>query len=220
MDVQDDGPGIPREQAAKIFRPFFTTRAADRGTGLGLTLCREILRDHEGDIELVRGKGAGACFRVRLPAAVADERRSRNKRQTADRAARIRGRRIVIVEDEAPVRELVTRTFTGNDNHLVAFERGEDALPYLLSEAVDLVISDVLRPGLDGISLYERIRGARPELARRFLFLTGDTESARTQSFFRRTGAASLKKPVSLVQLARAAEGLLHPPVSQGLLFQ
>ncbi len=102
---------------------------------------------------------------------------------------------------------------------MITFAHGEDALPYLISEPVDLVISDIRRPGLDGIQLYEEIARTRPSLLRRILFVTGDALGDDTAAFLRRSRAVALRKPLDLDELSRAAREVVEQRQHQGELF-
>ena len=217
IEVTDDGPGIPAHLRERVFEPFFTSRHDGSGTGLGLTLCREILRDHGGEIRIARRGPPGATLRASLPAAMAAL--PARHAPPPPRPVPIAGRRIVIVEDEPSLREVLTRSFNGHDNHVITFAHGEDALPYLISEPVDLVISDIRRPGLDGIQLYEEIARTRPSLLRRILFVTGDALGDDTAAFLRRSRAVALRKPLDLDELSRAAREVVEQRQHQGELF-
>ncbi len=219
LEVSDDGPGVPAEIRDSLFEPFVTRRSGEEGTGLGLSLCREILEQHDAQIELADGPGPGACFRVTLPTWNDQESSAEPELPKSSRPRPIRGRRIVVVEDEPVIREIVTRALTGNRNRIVAFERGEDALPYLESEAVDLVISDIHRPGLNGVDLYRGLATRRPELLGRFLFLTGDTVGKSTQEFLERSRAHHLAKPILIEELQAKVEEILRERDQPGGLF-
>lgn len=219
VDVIDDGPGIPEPLRERIFDPFFTSRSDGSGTGLGLTLCREILHDHGGEIRVARRRAPGACMRVSLPI-VAHASAPAEPQEPQPLAARIEGCRVVVVEDEPSLREVITRTFSGHGNHVITFEHGEDALPYLAGEQVDVVVSDIHRPGLDGMQLYEQLARTRPALLRRFIFVTGDALGEETAAFLRRSRAQVLRKPLELDQLVRAAHAIVQRASEQGELFK
>jgi len=211
VDVIDDGPGVCAEHRARIFEPFFTTRLGSEGTGLGLPLCREILNQHGAQISHVPRNEPGACFRLRFPARLAfDSPPESALASLPAMVSRINGCRIVIIEDETSVREVIARAFGECGNHLVLFSRGDDALPYLRDEFVDLIISDLHRPGLSGIELYLRATALKPSLARRFLFVTGDTTQSQIQEFLRRYRIRYLPKPLLVNDLHRAAEAVLR----------
>jgi two-component system NtrC family sensor kinase len=218
IEVADDGPGIPVHLRDRVFEPFFTSRHDGSGTGLGLTLCREILHDHDGEIRIARRGPPGATLSVSLPAAAAAPP-VLQKAPPKPRPMPIAGKRIVIVEDEPSFREVLTRSFAGHENHVITFAHGEDALPFLVSEPVDLVISDIRRPGLDGMQLYEELARTRPSLLRRILFVTGDALGEETAAFLRRSRAITLRKPLDLDGLSHAARAIVERSQQQGELF-
>lgn len=210
VHVRDDGPGVPAERSEQIFSPFYTSRPPGEGSGLGLSICREVMTEHDGSIRLVPGRRGGAHFEVAFPAAPRQVGLPAPSAAESRPRVPLRNRRIVLIEDEPAQREVVTRALSGHGNRVVAFERGDDALPYLLREPIDLVISDLHRPGLSGIALFESVRSERPALARRFLFLTGDIASKETERFLRQRGTAVLRKPIDIGQLLRRAHALVR----------
>jgi two-component system NtrC family sensor kinase len=223
VDVEDDGPGIPERLRDRVFEPFFTSRSDGTGTGLGLTLCREILREHGGAITIEHGKLPGACLRLVFPPAAEPAPARVQPCAAARRApapAPLQRCRIVVVEDEPAQREVVTRAFAGHGNRTVVFEHGEDALPYLLSEPVDLVVSDIRRPGLNGIELHDSLARMRPALLKRLLFVTGDVLSPETTAFLARSRARFLRKPLRLDELLDVAKALVERASNQGELFE
>jgi two-component system NtrC family sensor kinase len=218
VEVEDDGPGIPDHLQDRVFEPFYTSRPDASGTGLGLTLCREIVVEHGGEIRVGNGRLPGACLRLLFPPAAATVALPPAPAEP-ESAPPLRDCRIVVIEDEPSMRELLTRSFAGNGNHTVVFEHGEDALPYLASAAVDLILSDIRRPGLDGIRLHDHLARTRPALLRRILFITGDVLSPETAAFLQRTQARWLMKPLRLDALLEEARTILERPNNQGELF-
>jgi len=219
IDVSDDGPGIPDHLKERVFEPFFTSRSDGSGTGLGLTLCREILHDHGGEVRIVERVPPGATLRISLPAGTKQPAPPRPAPPPPE-AELISGRRVVVVEDEPALREVLTRAFSGRGNHVITFEHGEDALPFLVNEQVDLIVSDIHRPGLDGMQLYDQLAKQRPALLRRIIFVTGDALGEETAAFLRRSRAETLRKPLKLDDLARAARRVVERVSNQGELFQ
>src|SRR5262245_60668417 len=220
LDVEDDGPGIPDHLHERVFEPFFTSRADHSGTGLGLTRCREIVVEHGGEIRVRRGRLSGACLRLLFPPATGSPARPATDREPRPPPPPpLRDCRIVVIEDEPSMRDLLTRAFAGNGNHTVVFEHGEDALAYLATASVDLVLSDIRRPGLDGIRLHENLALTRPALLRRLLFITGDVLSPETAAFLQRSQARWLMKPLRLEALFAEARMIVDRPNNQGELF-
>ena len=106
----DDGPGISQEIVDKIYDPFFTTKRPGGGSGLGLTICLGVIKDHGGRIEVQTPEGTGATFKIMLPAAEAKPLRTarpRPKRNVPQVSSALRGRKLLIVDDEESIREIV-----------------------------------------------------------------------------------------------------------------
>ncbi len=209
--MRDTGPGIPDHLREKVFEPFFTTKEEGEGTGLGLSLCREILLQQQASIQLMQTSDAGAVFVLTFPIHRAGDPEG-PERPRARRKVRLSGRRLVIVEDDPTCRTLVVDAFAGSNNTVQPFDRSEAALRYLRSHPVDVIISDIHRPGLNGMEFYERVRQFDDKLAGRILFLTGDTLSDELAAFLKRTGCLYLAKPVLLHDLFEAVERLVSGP--------
>jgi len=204
-EVSDNGVGIPADQIGAVFEPFFTTRQESGGTGLGLAVSLGIIEAVGGDITVQSTPGRGATFTVAVP--FADP-------EAASRltAPHLKGMRILVVEDEASVREFVEGYLRGLGCQVDAASDGSAAVARLAGGGeYALVISDFRMPDHDGQELYEWIRASRPELLPRLVFITGDSANPATRAFLQETRAPYLLKPVlasalgALVQ--RAFEG-------------
>ena len=205
VEVADNGPGIPAEIAPRIFDPFFTTKPRGVGTGIGLSVCHGIVGAHDGEIRLVSQPGGGARFVVRLPRSEGDLRPV----AAGEVAGVKRCGRILVVDDEPDIAQLLADVLE-RDGHQVACARsGREALARLAGGAVDLIISDLRMPDMDGPSLYRALASARPELAARMVFVTGDTLAADLTGFLGEIGARVLEKPLEPAELSRRVQALL-----------
>lgn len=165
VTVQDDGPGIPPDVLPKIFDPFFTTKRPGRGTGLGLSICMAIVREHGGTIEAKEGTG-GALFRIVLPRAETQAVEAKEPvaaKEGGDASNPLRGRRVLVVDDEGSIRELVEAGLTARGLAVHCAESGEEALARLEQavaggEPYDLVLCDVKMPGLSGDQVFAQMR--------------------------------------------------------------
>jgi CheY-like chemotaxis protein len=202
LDVEDTGPGIAVEIRDRIFEPFFTTKPVGQGTGLGLSLCHGIVEGHGGTLSLVSEPGQGAIFRVELPVVappVTTDRRGVD-------AAVVTGKRILVVDDERLVLQLLGEML-GADHHTVdTVSDGTQALERLRQSSYDLVLSDVRMPYLDGPGLYRALERRLPELCRRFVLMTGDVLSAEIQAFLEQTGVPGLSKPFDRGEVRRVIQ--------------
>ncbi len=200
LEVADTGPGIPAEIRSKIFEPFFTTKAPGQGTGLGLSLCQGIVERHRGTIQVESVPGRGATFRVELPLGEPPARAAAALGEVAAPAAPCA---ILVVDDEPEVAELLTEML-GEDGHRVdTAANGLAALEKLGSRSYDVVFCDMRMPGLDGPGLYRRLEESRPELVKRWIFLTGDVLGPETAEFLERTHALTMMKPFTVKDLRR-----------------
>ncbi|HEU5211026.1 MAG TPA: ATP-binding protein [Longimicrobiales bacterium] len=171
LSVADNGPGIPPELRERIFEPFFTTKERGKGTGLGLSTVWGIVRQIGGHIRLESAQGRGACFRVYLPAAegVADFKPEETMEQ---RRAAFTGTALV-VDDEDAVRRLTTRILELRGWIVVEAVNGEQALRVMSERGagIDLVITDVMMRGMNGLELAERLRESGSDVP--ILFVSG-----------------------------------------------
>jgi two-component system, cell cycle sensor histidine kinase and response regulator CckA len=206
ISVSDTGTGMPDEIAAKIFEPFFTTKEQGKGTGIGLATVYGIIKQSGGFIALESVEGEGTTFQVYLPAAAAEEGETEVPVPVVVAEARpvdLAGRgRILLVEDEDGVRTIAAKLLTQRGYHVTAAGDGEEALEILEDdpEGFDLVLSDVVMPGLDGPGL---LKAAKPYLGRaRVVFMSGYAEQDFAKTLEDERSISFLPKPFTLAQLA------------------
>ncbi|HSA82012.1 MAG TPA: PAS domain S-box protein [Geminicoccaceae bacterium] len=205
VEVADNGPGIPAEIASRIFDPFFTTKPQGVGTGVGLSVCHGVLAAHDGEISLKSEPGQGATFVVRLP-------RSEVTGETVAAEASAqpwRRGRILVVDDEPDIGQLLADVLERDGHSVERALSGRDALQHLRDGAVDLIISDLRMPDMDGPALYRALTGQRPELAQRMVFVTGDTLAADLTGFLSEIGARVIEKPLDPQDISRKVQTLL-----------
>lgn len=201
--IGDTGPGIPQHLLGRIFDPFFTTKPVGKGTGLGLSICFNILQDHGGTIWVDSVPGQGCTFQLMLPVAVGD-----TELMTIDDATGVeigpgRAYRILVVDDEDGVARVIQRLLSDLGHSIMVVASGEAALNAVAEQQFDLILSDVKMPGMNGFQLYRALQTRAPELARRFIFITGDTMSPATQTAMRQIGNPVIAKPFSSKKLER-----------------
>jgi signal transduction histidine kinase/ActR/RegA family two-component response regulator len=193
----DTGPGIARDRLDRIFDPFFTTKKEGKGTGLGLSLSRAILKDHKGRLAVDSVLGEGTTFSVELP--LIEGQHGGTDRPAEEPPARpARPLRLLVVDDERILVELLLEFLKGAGHRVDSAGDGRQALEMALRETYDVILSDLKMPGLDGQGFYERLVKARPDMARRFIFSTGDLANSKVQTFFQATGCLYLSKPFKL----------------------
>ncbi len=214
LDVIDTGIGIPPEQHASIFEPFFTTKEHGKGTGLGLATCYGIVRQAGGRIEVTSEPGRGSRFRVLLPAlpegtlAVHTPAHGTRIESLAPRG----GETVLLAEDEPQVRQLALRLLRGLGYNVLVAENGEAglALARNSTQHIDLLVTDVVMPGMTGEELAGQLRRTRPDI--RVLFISGYAEDSDAIERALREGDAFLPKPFTVSSLARHVREVLDQP--------
>ena len=212
LDVIDTGHGIPAETQGHIFEPFFTTKEHGKGTGLGLATCYGIIRQAGGQIEVVSEVDRGTTFRIILPAlpggTVAMHTPARGTNIGA--MSQGQGELILLAEDEQQVRQLATRLLRGLGYRVLAGESGEAAL--LLAEdsgaPIDLLVTDVVMPGMGGGALVTELRKSRPDL--KVLYISGYAEDSDAIERALQEGASFLAKPFTVAELAGGVRAVLE----------
>ncbi len=209
VEVQDQGSGIPPEIQRRIFDPFFTTKEAGQGTGLGLTICYSIIDEHGGRIWVESPPGGGALFSIEIPAGVAEESEPLAAGPTASSPKIAGGLRVLVVDDEESIRMLLKEILRLDRHRVVTASSGQEAAQRVAGEPFDVIITDMKMPGMDGAAFYRQVREHDPDLARRMIFITGDTVSPDTRAFLQRVSNPVLSKPFKMGPLREAIETVL-----------
>jgi PAS domain S-box-containing protein len=162
LTVTDTGSGIPPEVRDTIFEPFVTTKEPGKGTGLGLATVASIVDGLGGSISVVSSPGRGTTFEIALPYVAGDLAPEAD----ADDAPTVdgRGRRILLVDDEAPLRSALAKLLEQHDFAVTAVSAAPDALRALDAAAFDILVSDVVMPTMSGVQLAAHVRADRPNL--------------------------------------------------------
>ena len=204
--VADTGGGISPDHIDNIFDPFWTTRPTGEGTGLGLSLVHGIVSDHHGTIRVDGGWGSGAAFTVELPTAAAAPRPGREAQvQTPARKTL----RILVVDDEGPIRFTLARYMERRGHTVMDAAEGEQALALLdehLAHPFDVILADLRMPGLSAEELYARLRQRNEGLEDRLIFITGDAESPDAARLLEEAGVPVVLKPFELAEIAQIIE--------------
>jgi len=194
VEIADNGPGIPESIRSRIFDPYFTTKPAGSGTGIGLAVSLGIVESHGGSLTVDCPAGGGAVFKVSLPANGGDL--GPDDAASADAApAASRGERLLIVDDEPDLAELLADMLRPQGAAIDVACGGREALARLRAGRYDAVLTDLRMPDIDGPALYREIVRCWPELAERVIFVTGDALSATVQGFLAESGRPLLEKP-------------------------
>jgi two-component system, cell cycle sensor histidine kinase and response regulator CckA len=211
VEVEDTGHGIPPEVQAKIFEPFFTTKDVGKGTGLGLSMVYGIIKQTGGYVFCDSEPGRGATFRILLPRRQGDEADEPVKKEVAKPAADLTGRgAILLVEDEEAVRAFASRALASRGYTVLEAETGLDALRVAekASEPIDLIVSDVIMPEMDGPTMLTELR--RRGSTAKVIFVSGYADDAFARNLPEGQEFVFLPKPFSLKQLIETVKGLMN----------
>jgi two-component system NtrC family sensor kinase len=186
--VADNGPGIPEAHRARVFEPYFTTKPSGIGTGVGLAVSFGIVAAHGGTLTVDCPAEGGAVFTITLPAGKVDARvfDAPPAKETTARA-----RSILIVDDEADIRETLAEILTSVQHRVVAVSSGREALERMAAAHYDVILADIRMPDFDGRALYQEIVRRWPTRAECVVFVTGDTLATSLREF-----AAENRRPV------------------------
>lgn len=207
IEVSDTGQGIAPENLQKIFEPFFTTKGQGQGTGLGLSTVYGIIKQMNGFIFCDSEVGVGTTFRIFLPrfegAAPLEELPAAKKPQTSGKPRDLSGTGcVLLVEDEDAVRSFAVRALELRGYQVLAAAGGEEALEIVLEDpdAIDLIVSDVIMPGMTGPEMMRKVREVREDIL--FIFISGYAEDAFREEMLEDENFRFLPKPFSLNDLA------------------
>jgi two-component system, cell cycle sensor histidine kinase and response regulator CckA len=222
IDVSDTGTGIPADIVDKIFEPFFSTKEVGKGTGLGLSTVYGIVKQTGGFIYVDSEPGKGTSFRIFLPRhhpekevahdpAAANGAAKEAATEAKPRTDLTGQGTILLVEDEEGLRSLNARGLRSRGYSVIEASNGVEALEALEEKdgAVDLVVSDVVMPEMDGPTLLKTMRGKNPDL--KIIFVSGYAEDAFEKSLPENQQFAFLPKPFTLSQLVAAVKETMTP---------
>ncbi len=217
IEMTDTGVGIPKENLARIFDPFFSTKQVGSGTGLGLSTVYGIVKQTGGFVFASSTPGEGAVFQIYLPrcgpADAAQPARSDMDEVAAAKDLTGQGT-IMLVEDDDPVRIFGARALRNKGYKVIEARSGEAALDLLrnAAETINLLITDVVMPHMDGPGLVREVRELNPDM--KVIFISGYTEDAFRQRLDSDVGIEFLPKPFSLKELAAKVRDVLAAGVA------
>ena len=207
--VRDTGTGMSADTLSKVFEPFFTTKPLGQGTGLGLSMIYGFAKQSEGSVKIDSELGSGTAVRLYLPRFYG-ELAAEEQAQEEAAARATQHETVLVVEDEPVVRSLIVTVLTDLGYRSLEAADGPAGLRCVQSkERIDLVISDVGLPGLNGRQLAEAARLTRPDL--KFLFMTGYAENAAMAPGFLESGMSLITKPFAIDALAARIRETLGP---------
>jgi two-component system cell cycle sensor histidine kinase/response regulator CckA len=209
LDMSDTGTGIPPDILARIFDPFFSTKPLGQGTGLGLSTVYGIVRQSNGYVGVETAVGRGTTFTIYLPHVAGEVQSTPVIAASSEKVEDLTGSsRILLVEDEDAVRSFSVRALQNKGYDVMEASSGDNALEMLAEKGntkFDLMISDVMMPGIDGIELGKRVREIYPNLT--IIFMSGYTEDKFKENMGH--DIHFLAKPFTLKQLAEKVKDVL-----------
>jgi len=215
VEISDTGRGIPTEDLERIFEPFFTTKSAGLGSGLGLSICRNIMAELDGSLAVQSEVGKGTRFVVRLP--ILEESLQQPRAAAGSDSPKlpwVRGR-ILVVDDETAIQKSLGRLL-GSDHELVTAASGEQAQALLTHDsAFDLILCDLTMPQMSGIELHTWLSVQNPRLARQTVFITGGTSMAAASEYLASVRNIKIEKPFDSNRLKRLVAELVSATKSQ-----
>lgn len=199
IEVEDSGTGIPEESLDRIFNPFYTTKALGQGTGLGLSISLGIISEHGGRVWAENLTSGGARFCIDLPMLAPAE--APPAPDAPRRPAPGPGLRILIADDELPLRLALSQYLRQSGHTIVAVASGREAIAAAAADDFDTVLLDIRMPDISGKQVFEQWQTQAPKLAQSVIFVTGDIVSSELQDFLNHTGRPFLSKPFELDSL-------------------
>lgn len=211
IEIADTGGGIPADVLPRIFEPFFTTKPVGQGTGLGLSICKRIVEQLGGTISVTSEVGAGTTFVVRLPLANASTTAARPATTSAPRVTGGKRATILCIDDE-PALGLALKRVLVAEHEVVVITNASEALARVKAgEQFDVVLCDLMMPGMSGMELHAELLRVAPALARRMVFLTGGAFTPRAKDFLETVPNLRLEKPIGIDALREAIDESLRP---------
>ncbi len=204
-EVIDTGCGIAREHLAKIFDPFFTTKPRGVGSGLGLSISREIVENYGGEIVAESEVGKGARFRVRLPIAQPSPREATGAAPTQTPPVPGPGGRILVVDDEPQVRGIIRRILSRHEVEEAGSGREAQAI-LTRDSGFDVILCDMMMTEMSGIDLHKWLLAQRPVLAERVVFITGGAFTPDARAYLESVPNLRIEKPFDSLNLRKLVD--------------
>ena len=212
ITFQDDEPGIKKEIIGRLFEPFFTTKDPGEGAGLGLSLSRSIILEHYGKISVVSEFGHGATFIVELPLHDPTQLEAATQmNQTKETPTVNKKGRILVVDDEPGVRELLGKVMTEMGHSVDVISDAGSAMKIIDAGTIyDVILSDIRMPGMNGVDLCSLIIRKIPEMKNRIIVITGDVMGADIKAFLNTNKLAYLAKPFDIKVLKKQVQAIVN----------
>ena len=208
ITVSDNGMGMDEATKRKIFEPFFTTKEVGKGTGLGLAVVYGIVKKHDGYINVVSAEGRGSAFNIYLPITTIAAEIAEDK-PIEHTPARGGSETILVAEDDAALRKLMTTVLSHHGYTVITAADGEEAVSSFInnSDCIDLVMLDGIMPRKNGKEVYKEISRFHPGI--KVIFISGYSENDFTSGHSKAANIAFIHKPVSPSDLLKRVRKFL-----------
>jgi PAS domain S-box-containing protein len=195
VEIHDTGPGIPSHVLPRIFDPFFSTKPAGSGMGLGLAICHSIIDSCGGEIAAESSASEGTTFRVVLPAA--------RQSGSTPKASRLSSKpprrgRVLVIDDEEALAMAIARVLRSEHEVVVETDARAALARIAGGERFDAIFCDVMMPNVSGIDVYQALSSSAPDIAKRLIFMTGGAFSSRARAFLDKVPNVAISKPFTL----------------------
>ena len=198
VEITDTGCGIIPAVTDQIFTPFFSTKSPERGVGIGLSVCQQILDGHDAQLDFETTVGEGTCFTVHIPCQIEDDAQSET---SDDEQCTSAARRIAVIDDEPHLLASFDRIL-GRSHRLRRFQNAREFLDALaMGESFDLIFCDLNMPNFSGIDVYDSLVENHPEMVDRTVFVTGGITTLSAFHFVERVGPPLLEKPFGMAAI-------------------
>jgi two-component system CheB/CheR fusion protein len=210
LTLSDNGSGMDPETLGRVFEPFFTTKEKGKGTGLGLATSYGIIKQHGGEVSVESYPGKGTIFQIYLPRV--EEKLEAEPAASGKGAVTGGTEKILVVEDEDIVRRVVTRALRRSGYTILEARNGQEAIELVKASAqrIQLLLTDLIMPGLDGRELAKQLRADHPEI--KILYMSGYPEDVITRGGTPEPGMAFIEKSFNSEMLCRKVREVLDQP--------
>ncbi len=213
VTVSDTGYGMTEEEQQHLFEPFYTTKGPERGTGLGLASVYGAVQSHGGAISVTSTSGEGTTVTITLPVA---EKEAHEPPKPETSGASLKPARIMVVDDEPAILEVVAELLENIGHEVAAFSSGQEAVEYFLTapEAVDLVLLDMVMPQMSGLDVFRAMKAARPSV--RAILVTGYSVDEKARALIAEGVKGYLHKPFKRAELIEKVQEALAEEADDG----
>ncbi len=208
LSVRDDGCGIDQDDLRHIFEPFFTTKELGKGTGLGLSMVYGIVKQNNGTIECQSEPGKGTVIMIHLPLYNVQSKKDQDKQ--TEQLTHKSHQTVLLVEDELPILKLCKLMLERNGYKVLAIGTPAEAISVAknYNGTIDLLLTDVIMPEMNGSELSKKLHASRPEL--KTLFMSGFTADVIANNSLPKSGVNFIQKPFNINSLSTAVYNVLH----------